>query len=128
MLRARSRFDAARPTYDSEPRIAQGSSRSIVAFQAQDVGLVKSGDCIAPTSGKLRVDAPPGESTTPLMTVCISDSGALKPYVAVVLICTRFRNLPTPARNVVWSLIAYAIPSRGWKPSFGVSENPFGTP
>jgi hypothetical protein len=48
--------------------------------------LVKSGDCIAITRGKLRVVAPPGASTTPLMTVCISESGGLKPYAAVVLI------------------------------------------
>src|SRR5262245_1489176 len=106
MLRARSRRDAERPTYETVPRIAHGSSRSTVAFHAHDTGLVKSGDCIAPTSGKLRVDAPPWASTIPLITVCISDSGALKPYAAVVLICTRFRNLPTPARNVVRSLIA----------------------
>src|SRR5687767_3412055 len=100
MLRARSRFVAARPTYESAPRNCHGSTRSTVAFHAHDVGLVKSGDCIAPTSGKLRVDAPPGVSTLPLMTVCISDSGALNPYAAVVLICTRFRNRPTPARKV----------------------------
>src|SRR5688500_7532261 len=79
MLRARSRCDADRPTYDSEPRICHGSSRSTVAFHAHDVGLVKSGDCIAITSGKLRVTAPPGASTTPLMTVCISDNGGVKP-------------------------------------------------
>jgi len=30
------------------------------------------------------------------MTVCISESGGLKPYAAVVLICTRFRKRPTP--------------------------------
>src|SRR5215510_6728544 len=128
MLRARSRFDADRPTYDSVPRICHGSVRSTVAFHAHDVGFVKSGDCIAPTSGKLRVEAPPGASTIPLITVCISDSGALNPYAAVVLICTRLRKRPTPARNVVTSLIAYAMPRRGWKPFFGVSEKPFGTP
>src|SRR5262245_12202984 len=106
MLRARSRFDAARPTYDTAPRIRHGRTLSIVAFHAHDVGLVKSGDCDAPTSGKLRVDAPPGASTMPLITVCISESGALNPYAAVVLICTRLRNRPTPARNVVCSLMA----------------------
>src|SRR5262245_39291087 len=106
MFRARSRFEADRPTYEAVPRIDHGSSRSTVAFHAHDVGFVKSGDCIAPTSGKLRVDAPPGVSTFPLMTVCISESGALKPYAAVVLICTRFRNRPTPARNVMMSLSA----------------------
>src|SRR5204862_7475523 len=127
MLRARSRFDAERPTYDTVPRICHGSSRSSVVFQAHDVGFVKSGDCIAMTSGKLRVEAPPGASTIPLITVCISDSGGLKPYAAVVLICTRFRNRPTPARSVVRSLMAYANPSLGWKPFFGVSEKPFGT-
>src|SRR3954469_5032230 len=83
MLRARSRFDAARPTYDTCARINPGSSRSVVAFHAHDVGLRKSGDCIAITSGKLRVSAPAGASTLPLMTVCISDSGGLKPYAAV---------------------------------------------
>src|SRR5262245_35663153 len=114
MLRALSRFDAERPTYDTVPRIAHGSSRSTVAFHAHDTGFVNTGDCIAPTRGKLRVDAPPGVSTIPLITVCISDNGALKPYAAVVLICTRLRNRPTPARNVVTSLRAYAIPSRGW--------------
>src|SRR5262245_2988168 len=128
MLRARSRFDADRPTYDTVPRICHGSWRSTVAFQAHEVGLVKSGDCIAPTSGKLRVDAPPGESTTPLMTVCISDSGALKPYEALVLIRTRLRQRPTAARSGVTTLIAYASPRRGWKPFFGVSEKPLGTP
>jgi hypothetical protein len=61
------------------PRIDHGSSRSTVVFHAHDVGLVNSGDCIAITSGKLRVDAPPGASTVPLITVCISDSGGLKP-------------------------------------------------
>src|SRR5262247_3491709 len=106
MLRARSRFDALRPTYDSVPRICHGSCRSTVVFHAHDVGLVKSGDCDAPTNGKLRVEAPPGASTMPLMTVCISERGALKPYAAVVLICTRFRNLPMPALNVVSSLRA----------------------
>ena len=127
-LRARSRLDAERPTYESAPCIAHGSSRSTVVFHAHDVGLVKSGDCMAPTSGKLRVDAPPGASTTPLITVCISESGALKRYAAVVLIWTRFRKRPAPARKVVRSLMVYASPTRGWKPSFGVSEKPFGTP
>ena len=42
------------------PRICHGSSRSTVAFHAHDVGLVKSGDCIAITSGKLRVDGAAG--------------------------------------------------------------------
>src|SRR5687767_11136230 len=78
-LRARSSFDAERPTYDSVPRIDQGNSRSTVAFQAHDRGFVKSGDWNAPTSGKLRVEAPPGASTFPLTTVCISDSGGLNP-------------------------------------------------
>ena len=63
MLRARSRFDADRPTYEIVPRIGHGSSRSSVVFHAHEVGLVNSGDCIAITSGKLRVDAPPGAST-----------------------------------------------------------------
>src|SRR4030095_5926704 len=79
MLRARSRFDAERPTYDREPRICRGSARSSVAFHAHDLGLVKSGDCIAIRSGKTRVEAPPGASTTPLTTVCISESGGLNP-------------------------------------------------
>src|SRR5687768_9705788 len=125
MFRARSRSDADRPTYETVPRIVHGSSRSTVAFHAHELGLVNSGDCIAMTSGKLRVTAPPGESTTPLITVCISESGGLKPYAAVVLICTRLRKRPRPARNVVDSFTAYARPSRGCHPSFGVSENPF---
>src|SRR5262250_2300542 len=128
MLRARSRLVADRPTYDTVPRIDHPSSRSSVVFHAHDTGFVKSGDCMAITSGKFRTAAPPGAETTPLMTVCISDSGGLKPYAAVVLICTRFRKRPAPARSVVRSSIAYANPSRGWNPFFGVSENPFGRP
>src|SRR4249920_1827948 len=116
MLRARSRLVAERPTYDTVPRIDHISSRSSVAFHAHDTGLVKSGDCMAITSGKLRTDAPPGVATTPLMTVCISESGGLNPYAAVVLICTRFRKRPAPPRSVVCSLMLYANPSRGWKP------------
>src|SRR5258706_8077894 len=126
MLRARSRLVADRPTYETVPRIDHPSSRSSVAFHAHDTGLVKSGDCMAITSGKFLTAAPPGVATVPLMTVCISDSGGLKPYAAVVLIWTRLRKRPTPARSVVRSLTAYANPSRGWKPFFGVSEKPFG--
>src|SRR3954466_9725379 len=128
MLRARSRLVAERPTYDTVPRMDPPSSRSSVAFHAHDTGLVKSGDCMDMTSGKLRTAAPPGLETAPLITVCISESGGLNPYAAVVLICTRFRNRPMPARSVVRSLRPYANPSRGWKPFFGVSEKPFGTP
>src|SRR2546421_994120 len=120
MLRARSRLVAERPTYDTVPRICHPNSRSSVVFHAHETGLVKSGDCIAITSGKLRTAAPPGEATAPLITVCISDRGGLKPYAAVVLIWTRLRKRPTPARSVVRSLIAYAKPRRGWKPFFGV--------
>src|SRR5256885_10162133 len=113
MLRARSRFVADRPTYDTVPRICHPSSRSSVVFHAHETGLVKSGDCIAITSGKLRTAAPPGDATVPLMTVCISDSGGLKPYAAVVLIWTRLRKRPAPARSVVRSFSAYANPRRG---------------
>src|ERR1041385_8761348 len=101
MLRASSRFEAERPTYDTCARMVAASSRSTVAFQAHDRGLVKFGSCMAITSGKVRVDAPAGVSTFPFTTVTISDSGGLNPYAAVVLICTRLRNLPTPARKVV---------------------------
>src|SRR5580765_8558267 len=125
MLRARSRLLADRPTYEIVPRVDHPSSRSSVAFHAHDTGFVKSGDCMAITSGKFRTAAPPGADTAPLMTVCISESGGLNPYAAVVLICTRFKNRPAPARSVVRSLIAYANPRRGWRPSFGVSEKPF---
>jgi hypothetical protein len=79
MLRARSRWVAERPTYEACARRAHGSSRSTVAFQAHDCGLVKSGDCMAIRSGKKRRSAPPGASTLPLTTVAISDSGGLKP-------------------------------------------------
>src|SRR5437763_17085684 len=113
MLRARSRFVAERPTYGTVPRVDHPSSRSSVAFHAHETGLVKFGSCIAITSGKLRTAAPPGVATTPLMTVCISDSGGLKPYAAVVLIWTRLRKRPAPPRRVVRSLIAYANPRRG---------------
>src|SRR3954454_2966876 len=113
MLRARSRCDAERPTYDTCVRSCQNSRRSTVAFHAHDVGLWRSGVCIAISSGKSRRSAPAGVSTLPLMTVRISDSGGLNPYAAVVLICTRFRNRPTPVLNVVLSLMAYATPSRG---------------
>src|SRR5437899_11914212 len=116
MLRARSRLVAERPTYEMVPRIDHPSSRSSVVFQAHDTGFVKSGDCIAITSGKLRTAAPPGAETTPMMTVCISDSGGLKPYAAVVLIGTRFRKQQAPARRVVRSLIAYANHRRGRQP------------
>src|SRR2546426_11405306 len=101
MLRARSRFVADRPTYDTVPRICHPSSRSTVVFHAHETGLVKSGDCIAITSGKLRTAAPPGEATAPLITVCISDSGGVETYAAVVLVLMRVRKGPAPARSVV---------------------------
>src|SRR4029450_8443997 len=93
MLRARSRCEADRPTYDTLPRRSHGRSRSSVAFHAHDRGLVKSGDCIAMTRGKLRVVAPPGASTTPLMTVCISESGGVEACGAGVFILTRVTTL-----------------------------------
>src|SRR2546430_8894913 len=115
-LRARSRLVADRPTYDTVPRICHPSSRSSVVFQAHETGLVKSGDCMAITSGKLRTAAPPGEATAPLMTVCISDSGGLKPYAAVALTCTRFRNRSNPAPRGLRPLIADAHPRRSTEP------------
>ena len=96
MLRARSRFDAERPTYETCARIVPANSRSTVAFHAHDRGFVKFGSCIDITSGNVRVEAPAGVSTLPLTTVTISES----PQVSQPNPLSRGRTVVAPRSSV----------------------------